>query len=270
MKMRIQNATGAHSPLFVNSVNKAVAVLNAFSRERPVLTLTAIARLAALDKGTAQRYLYTLQRLGLVRESEQTKRYSLSVKLLDFCYAYGSGDDLIERAQPFMVDAHEKSTATVNLMVLDGADIILVARIPSRHVSTTNIQVGFRMPALYSATGRAIVSRLDRKERDRVIRNTEYHPYTDKSVSGPGEVRILLDRAAREGFVLTQSQYFQGDISIASAVVGRSSSVVGAISLSVQEVRVTLEEATKKLIPLTMETARKVSRAMGAPSSSEM
>lgn len=259
-----RNENGADSSLFVNSIQKAVSVLNAFSRERPRLTLAMIVRLTGLDKSAAQRFLYTLHQLGLVRKDEETKQYSLSPRLLEFGYAYTYSDGLIERAQPFLVEAHEKTRETVNLMVLDGIDIILVSRIPGEHVVTMNIQVGFRMPALYSATGRAIVSRLDAKQRDQVIRATKYHQYTERSVSDPGEMRKLLENAASDGFVLTQSQYFYGDISIAAAVINGSKTVVGAVSLSVPESRMTVQEAREKLVPVTVETARKLSLAMGA------
>ncbi|UVO30468.1 IclR family transcriptional regulator [Bradyrhizobium arachidis] len=263
-KARVHREKGADSSLFVNSIQKAVSVLNAFSRERPRLTLAAITRLTGLDKSAAQRFLYTLHQLGLVRKDDETKQYSLSPRLLEFAYAYTYSDGLIERAQPFLVEAHEKTRETVNLMVLDGTDIILVSRIPGEHVVTMNIQVGFRMPALYSATGRAIVSRLDPKQRDQVIRTTKYHQYTDRSVSDPSEMRKLLEKAASEGFVLTQSQYFYGDISIAAAVIDGSKTVLGAVSLSVPESRMTVQEAREKLVPVTIEAARKVSLSMGA------
>lgn len=264
-KVRVhRKENSADSSLFVNSIQKAVAVLNAFSRDRPRLTLAAITRLTGLDKSAAQRFLYTLHQLGLVRKDEETKQYSLSPRLLEFAYAYTYSDGLIERAQPFLVEAHEKTRETVNLMVLDGTDIILVSRLPGEHVVTMNIQVGFRMPALYSATGRAIVSRLDPKQREQVIRNTKHQRYTDQSVTDPDEMRKLLEKAATEGFVLTQSQYFQGDISIAAAVVDGSNAVLGAVSLSVPESRMTVEEAREKLVPVTVEAARKVSVAMGA------
>ncbi|MCK1692183.1 IclR family transcriptional regulator [Bradyrhizobium sp. 145] len=259
-----RNENGADSSLFVNSIQKAVSVLNAFTRERPRLTLAAITRLTGLDKSAAQRFLYTLHQLGLIRKDDETKQYSLSPRLLEFGYAYTYSDGLIERAQPFLVEAHEKTRETVNLMVLDGIDIILVSRIPGEHVVTMNIQVGFRMPALYSATGRAIVSRLDPEQRDAIIRATKYHLYTKQSVSDPGEMRKLLAEAASDGFVLTQSQYFYGDISMAAAVIDGSKSVLGAVSLSVPESRMTVQEAREKLVPVTLEAARKLSLAMGA------
>ncbi|MCA6112601.1 IclR family transcriptional regulator [Bradyrhizobium cenepequi] len=250
--------------LFVNSIEKAVMVLNAFSRERPLLTLATIAKLTGLDKSAAQRFLYTLHQLGLLRKYEDTKQYSLSPRLLEFAYAYTYSDGLIERAQPFLVEAHEKAGETVNLSVLEGTDVLLVSRIPGQHVVTTNIQVGFRMPALYSAAGRAIVARLPAKERDHIIRATKYLKYTNEAVTNPNEMRKLIEKAAKEGYVLSQSQFFQGDISVGAAIIDGSNAVLGALCLSATQSQMTVPEAREKLVPATITAARKISLAMGA------
>src|SRR5262249_18020661 len=143
-------ARGDESSLFVNSLQKGFAVLKAFSREQPRLTLAQITRLTGLDKSAAQRFLYTLHELGLLKKDEETKPYTLSPRLLEFGYAYLYSDPLIERAQPFLVDAHAKIAETVNLAMLDGKDIITVIRLPSRHVVSLNVQIGIRLPAIYS------------------------------------------------------------------------------------------------------------------------
>lgn len=250
--------------LFVNSIEKAVLVLNTFSRERPLLTHAAITKLTGLDKSAAQRFLYTLHQLGLLRKHEDTKQYSLSPRLLEFAYAYTYSDGLIERAQPFLVEAHEKSGETVNLIVLEGTDVLLVSRIPGQHALAMNIQVGFRMPALYSAAGRAIVARLPAKERDHVIRATKYQKYTEEALASANEMRRVIEKAAKEGYVLSQSQFFQGDISVGAPIVDGSNTVLGGLCLSVPDSRMTVREAREKLVPTTISSARKISLAMGA------
>ncbi|SPP98262.1 putative Regulatory protein IclR [Bradyrhizobium vignae] len=264
-KAKVQRAVDArdHS-LFVNSIEKAITVLNSFSRERPLLTHAAITKLTGLDKSAAQRFLYTLHQLGLLRKHEDTKQYSLSPRLLEFAYAYTYSDGLIERAQPFLVEAHEKTGETVNLNVLEGTDVLLVSRIPSQQLVTMNIQVGFRMPALYSAAGRAIVARLPAKQRDHVIGTTKYQKYTDEAISSPKEMRGLIEKVAKEGYVLSQSQFFKGDISVGVAIVDGSDAVLGGLCLSVPRARMTVQDAREKLVPVAITAARKISLTMGA------
>ncbi|MHB0773845.1 IclR family transcriptional regulator [Bradyrhizobium sp. 1.29L] len=250
--------------LFVNSIEKAVVVLKAFSRERPRLTLAGVTKVTGLDKSAAQRFLFTLHQLGLVRKHEDTKQFSLSPRLLEFAYAYTYSDGLIERAQPFLVEAHEKTKETVNLVVLEGIDVILVWRIPSLDIVATNVQIGLRMPALYSIAGRAIVARLPPKERDRIIRATSYQKYTDQSVTNPNEMRRLIDKAAKDGYLVSESQYFHHETAVGAAIVDGSNTVLGGISLSGPVSRLTVQEAREKLVPPTIAAARKISLAMGA------
>jgi IclR family transcriptional regulator, pca regulon regulatory protein len=253
-----------HRSLFVNSIQKGFAVLNAFSRERPRLTLAAITAATKLEKSAAQRFVYTLHELGLLRKDETTKQYSLSPRLLEFAYAYIYSDGLIERAQPFLVEVHEKTGETVNLFVLDGTDIILVSRIPGRNVVSLNIQVGLRMPALYSATGRVIASRLPPDERDVLLRQTRYHAHTPRSVTDRAEMRALIEKAGKDGYAITCSQWFTGDVSVSAPIIDGSGRVVGAVSASAPERDMTVAGARKTLMPATVEAARKISVAMGA------
>lgn len=259
---RRKEYTRDHS-LFVNSIEKAVLVLYAFSRERPRLTLAAVTKLTGLDKSAAQRVLFTFDQLGLVRKHEDTKQYSPSPRLLEFAYAYTYSDGLIERAQQFLVEAHQKTGETVNLMVLDGMDVILVWRIPSLDIVGMNVQVGLRMPALYSIVGHAIVARLPADEREHIIRGTNYERYPDKAVT-PDKVRKLLQKVAQEEAVVSESQYFEHETAVGAVIVDGSNTVLGGISLCGPRSRLTLREAREKLVPATITAARKISLAMGA------
>jgi len=256
--------SGVDHSLFVNSIQKGFAVLKAFTRERPRLTHAAITRATGLDKSAAQRILYTLHELGLLKKDEETKQYSLSAKLLEFGYAYLYSDPLIERAQPFLVEAHERTGETVNLAVLDDTDIILVSRLPSRHVVSLNIQIGFRIPALYTASGRAIVARMAPEETRRFVRASKLQQHMPSSVVDAATMENLVEEARADGYSLVQSQYFPNDISVAAAVVDGKDHVVGAISISAPDSRISLAEAREKFVPVAIEAARKISLTMGA------
>jgi IclR family pca regulon transcriptional regulator len=250
--------------LFVNSLRKAFAVLQVFSRERPRLTLAAVTRLTGLEKSAVRRSLYTLHELGYLRRDEDTKQYSLSPKLLEFGYAYLYSDRIVERAQPFLVEAHERTGETVNLAVLDGADIILISRLPARHVVGLNIQIGIRIPAIYSASGRIIAARLPADERARLLAQSRFEAHTPQTVVDRDAMVRLIEAAGREGYAIVQSQFFNGDISIAAPVVDGQGRVLGAVNISVPDSRMSLDQAREVLLPATVEAARKTSVAMGA------
>lgn len=257
-------SAGGDRGLFVNSIQKGLAVLNAFTRERPRLTHAAITRITGLDKSAAQRILYTFHELGLLQKDEETKQYRLSAKLLEFGYAYLYSDPLIERAQPFLVEAHERTAETVNLAVMDGDDILLVSRLPSRHVVSLNIQIGLRIPALYTASGRAMIAQMAPDDARRFVRAAKLQRHTPTSIIDASKMMQEIDAVRAAGYSLVHQQFFSTDISVAAAVVDARKNFIGALSISVPDSRMSVEDARKKFVPVAIEAARKISLTMGA------
>src|SRR5689334_12818198 len=95
-------AVEAGSPLFVQSVEKAMKVLTAFDGSKRQLSLSEIASLTDLDNSAAQRFTYTLSVLGYLVKDPATRKYELSVRLLDFTYHYLASSDLVQRAAPVL------------------------------------------------------------------------------------------------------------------------------------------------------------------------
>lgn len=254
----------AERSLFVNSLQKGFAILTAFSREQPRLTLAQLTRLSGLDKSAAQRFVFTLHAMGYLVKDEDTKQYRLSPRVLELGYAYLYSDRIIETAQPFLVEAQRQTGETANLAVLDGSDIILVARLPSQHVVSLNIQVGLRIPAIYSASGLAILSCLEPAERDGLLRRAELKAHTRRSLTKPAEIRALIAKARSDGYALVHAQYFANDISIAAPITDKAGRPLGAVSISAPDTRIALEEALARFLPAAKDAARKASVAMGA------
>jgi IclR family transcriptional regulator, pca regulon regulatory protein len=254
----------ADNTLFVNSLQKGFAVLKAFSREQPHLTLAQITRETGLDKSAVQRFLFTLSELGFLHKEEATKQYRLSARLLEFGYTYLYSDPLIVRAQPFLVEAHEKTLESVNLSVLDGNDNIIVSRLPSRHVVSLNVQIGIRLPLIYSAGGLAILSRLPAVERKRILTTSHYHQHTPHTVTSRAEIARAVETAEQDGFAVVHRQFFANDISLGVPVIGADGRPLGAITIAAPDTRMSVEEARRAFLSVAAEAARKTSVSMGA------
>lgn len=95
-----ENETGGRDPLLVQSVEKAFRVMRAFDGSRPTLSLSQIAEETGLDISAAQRFTYTLTKLGYLTKSSETKRFELGVKTLDFGYHYSRASVLRNEARP--------------------------------------------------------------------------------------------------------------------------------------------------------------------------
>src|SRR3954463_15287934 len=144
---------------FVQSLERGLAVIRAFDAEHPELTLSDVARETGLTRAAARRFLLTLCDLGYVRSDG--RQFSLTPRVLELGYAFLSSLSLTEVAEPHLerlvAEIHESSSVSV----LDGDDIVYVARVPTSRIMRVSINVGTRFPAYATSMGRVLLAGLD-------------------------------------------------------------------------------------------------------------
>ena len=249
---------GADSPLMVNSVQKAFRVLTAFSRTEPRLTLTQIVDRLGVDKSTAQRFTHTLLVMGYLDKDPVTKTLGVTVKMVDLAHIYLSSNPLIAAAMPYMVHLNGETGETINLTVLDGAEIVFVSRVVGSHLLSTGVIIGTRLPAYATATGVAMMSVLDDSEVTRLLHESDLKPFTPATVYKPENIRARLKTARSKGYVLSVGDYFPSDISLAAPILSRTGSVLGGISLSVSIDRYTAKDAETRFANLVSTAAKSI------------
>jgi len=253
-----QPSAAADSPLMVNSVQKAFRVLTAFSRTEPRLTLTQIVDKLGIDKSTAQRFTHTLLVMGYLDKDPVTKMLSVTVKLVDLAHVYLSSNPLIAAAMPYLIHLNGETGETVNLTVLDGAEVVFVSRMVGSHLLSTGVVIGTRLPAYATASGLAMMSMLPEPEIKRLIKASDLQAFTPKTVYDPAKIMERLKTARSKGYSLSVSDYFANDISLGAPILSRSGLVQGGISLSVSSDRYTAKEAETKFAKVVSAAAKSV------------
>lgn len=256
----IASAEPAEGGLYVQSVEKAFAVLHAFAG-RSRMGLTEVAAATGLDRSAAQRFLHTLERLGYLRKDPRSRQFELTVRMLELGRHYIAGSALVERAQPFLLHLSRQTEEAVNLTVLDGAEIVYVARLLSRHAIAMNLSTGSRLPAYCTAPGIAILSRLPKAEATAILRRSNRRAYTPQTVTGLAALGTRIERAARRGYAICVEEIYPSDISVAAAILGPGGEPVAAVNISVSRLRSTPKEAEARLAPLVMGAAAAMSQA---------
>jgi DNA-binding IclR family transcriptional regulator len=246
-------------PLYVRSIEKVFRVLSAFGTDHPTLSLVQVAALAEMDKSAAQRFTHTLERLGYLHKDPQTKRFALTPRSLDLAYHYIRASALAERAMPYLLELSRTTEESVSLTVLDGAEVVYVVRFTSRHMVSSNVIVGTRLPAYCTAPGIAMLSRLPPAEAHDVLRRSELRAYTPATTWRLPELIARLETTAARGFAMAIEEIFTGDISLAAAITGVRGGPVGAVSLSVSRVRMSPEQAEQEFAALVTATAQALS-----------
>jgi len=232
---------------FMTTLAKGLAVLGAFGRERPTMTLSEAAQAVDLSRATARRVLHTLAELGYVEQNGRA--FSLSPRILDFGFAYLSTQSWIDRALPLLRELSERLSESCSAAILEGSDIVYVGRIPARRIMSATLSVGSRLPAFHTALGRVLLGFLDEAEIWRRLKSQRFEPHTPHTII---DLQALFDRIRADrlqGFSIVDEELEPGLRALAVAVVDRSGQAVGAINLSTHSTRTTRNEMRERFLP---------------------
>jgi IclR family transcriptional regulator, pca regulon regulatory protein len=249
----------AHDPLFNDSAQKALAVLEAFGQGRRVLKLAEAADLAGITKASAQRCIHTLEVLGYLRRDRRGTGWMLTPRALGIAHAYLAGYRLVEQAQQHLVDLNRATGESVSLSEPDGTDMVFVARFPSHKRFLIHMPIGRRLPMYCTASGRAYLSALPAAEAQQLLRQFSLRALTPMTVTDPRRIQELIAAAHVDGYSYSDQECYRGDVTVAAPVIGEGGHPIGAVNISAPISRWTLEEMRAKLAALVMETARAIS-----------
>jgi IclR family pca regulon transcriptional regulator len=238
---------------FVQSLERGLAVIRAFTAESPELTLADVARATGLSRAAARRFLLTLVDLHYVRHDGG--RYSLTPRILELGYAYVASLSLPEVAEPHLEALASDTGELPALSVLDGADIVCVARVPVQRLMTVAINVGTRLPAYATATGRVLLAALGDEELGDYLATAELRPLSVRTITDADALRDDLERVRAQGYSIVDQELERGLRSVAAPIRGSRGQVIAAVNLAVHEGRRTLKALREELLPPLRATA---------------
>ena len=241
---------------FVQSLERGLAVIRAFDEHHPELTLSDVARSTGLTRAAARRFLLTLAELGYVRTDGRW--FALSPRILELGYAYLSSLSLPEVAEPHLerlvAEVHESSSVSV----LDGEDVVYVARVPTSRIMTVSINVGTRFPAYATSMGRVLLSGLPDDELEAYLARVELRPLSPRTLTSHDALRAELAKVRSQGWALVDQELEEGLRSIAAPIRDRSGETVAAVNLSAHASRMSIEHGRRKLVPQLLATAARI------------
>lgn len=252
------------SLLFNQSLEKGLAVLQAFSAKRRTMTLSDVAATADISKSSAQRMVYTLEQLGYLRKHPQTRRYQLTPRVMEIGFNYLAADTLIDVANPYLGELTKLTGETSNLTEPDGVQMVYVARFVSAQFVPIHMPIGSRIPMYCTASGRAYLCALAEDEARRLLNESELVAHTEYTKTDVQEIVELLRAARRQGYAVNREELFLGDLNIAAPIIGSQGQPMAAVHVVAPTSRWTLEDAVQRLAPAALECARAVTNAVRA------
>jgi IclR family pca regulon transcriptional regulator len=243
----------------LQSLERGIAVIQVFSRERPALTLSEVARLCGITRATARRILLTLEDLGHVRSDGRL--FSLTPRVLTLGWAYLSSLNLWETAQPLMEELTRRTNESCSAATLDLPDVVYVARVPTHRIMTIALGIGTRLPAHCTSMGRVLLAALPEAELEAFLARTPLEAYTPRTVTAPERLRRTLATVRQQGWALVDQELEIGLRSIAAPlrVDGRT---IAAVNVSAAAPRVPLEQLRGEFLPELLQTVEMIATAL--------
>lgn len=250
---------------FIQSLAKGLAVIEAFSSERPFMTLSEAARVTGLSRAAARRVLHTLEQLGYCRCDG--RQFHLRPRVLNLGFAYLHGTGLSSVAQPFMVELVNQVHESCSIGVLDGTEVVYVARVPTQQrIMTINLSIGSRLPAHLTSMGRVLLAGLPQEQRERVL--GAIGPIERKTASTITDHRQLskeLARVEHQHFAILDQELEPGLRSVAVPIRDSTGRTVAALNIGTHASRHSLQALKDHLLPVLGRCAENISQALGAP-----
>jgi IclR family pca regulon transcriptional regulator len=252
----------ARTPGFVQSLERGLAVIRAFDRTHPELTLSEVATATGVTRAAARRFLLTLTDLGYVRNDG--RYFSLSPRVLELGYAYLSSLSLPEVAEPHLEALVAEVNESSSVSVLDGPDIVYIARVPTSRIMTVAISIGTRFPAYATSMGRVLLAGLPDNELAIYLDNLTPARLTARTVASAAALRTEVLRVRAQGWSLVDQELEAGLRAVAAPIRDRAGRTVAAVNVSAHASRTSLESMRRDLVPPLLAAAARISADLPA------
>jgi len=243
---------------YIQSIERGLSVIQAFSHEHPDLTVSEAAKITDLSRPTVRRILLTLEELGHVHAING--RYTLTARVLSLGYSYISSKNIWEFTHPHMRKLVEQTEESTSIAVLDQTEIVYVARIPTKRIMSISLDVGSRLPAYATSMGQVLLAHLSSPQLDDYLNSVELKPFTDKTIIDKEILMKKLEEIRVKGWASAEQQLEDGLHSIAAPIRNKEGKVIAAINISAHAGRISQLLKDDFYIPVLLQTADQISK----------
>jgi sugar lactone lactonase YvrE/DNA-binding IclR family transcriptional regulator len=213
-------------------LEKAMNLLNIVSARRTPMTFTELLRACDLPKATLHRILATLVREGLLRHNAYDKTFQLGLRLLELAHDVWSEFDLRVAAQDEIARLRDALGESVELTVLDGTFVVILASEPAGDAPAARSAVGQRLPVHASASGKAIAASLDPAGQRRLVQALALERFTPQTIVSPAGLRAEFDLVRSRGYAIEQGERDPGRAGVAAPIFDYEGRPIGAIAIA--------------------------------------
>jgi IclR family pca regulon transcriptional regulator len=241
---------------FIESLDRGLRVLEVFGGSQQPMTLSDLAKAADLPRATARRILFTLERAGFV--ATDGKLFRLMPRVLVLASAYLASNHVVSVLQPALDKLSSDAQEISSMAILDGNDVVFIARASPTRIFSAGIDIGYRLPAFCTSVGRILLSRLSNDELVSALGAMDLKPLTPFTVTDRKRLleAIIADR--ERGYSLVDREAEPGFRSISVPVRRYDGTIIAAVNMGAHVDRVSTEEMIERFLPRLRDTAASV------------
>ena len=217
----------------ISSLARGLRVLEAFNGTDPALSVTEIASRAGISRAAARRIALTLHHAGYLGRTPRNS-YFLTPQVLALATAYLSGHRIGDSVQPILARLRQMSGRSASLAVLEGHEIVYIARAAATGPMQIHIDVGQRLPAHATAMGRVLLAGLSDADLTDWLQGARLEPLRSTTLTDPAQLRLEVARIAQQGYATVNGELAAGIQVIAVPVRSQTGRVVAALNLTAQ------------------------------------
>lgn len=252
---------GEGEDFFVDALARGLATIRCFDEAHPRLSISEVARLTGLSRATARRSLLTLSTLGYM--ASDGKYFWLSPKILSLGHAYLSSTPLPRILQPALEQVSERTHESCSASILEGGEIVYIARSATRRIISVGLGVGSRLPAYCTSMGRVLLAALEPSQLEAYLSQTPLLALTPHTLTDPQLLRKELGQVRQQGYALVDQELELGLRSVSVPLKNSRGKVLAAINIGAQAGRVSQAEMVHNLLPVLREAARSLTPLLG-------
>ena len=248
----------------IQAIERAVAILGAFSAEEPELGVSDLASRLGLHKSTVHRFVVNLEAAGFLERTRTTARYRLGLRIFELGGLVLKQMNLWEEALPYLEWLVNESHETGHLAVFAGGEAVYIEKVEARRSLRIPSAVGRGYPAHATSLGKVLLANVeDPRVVDDLIAERGLAKFAPNTITDPDRLRAELQEVRERGYAVDDEEYEEGLRCIGAPIIGHTGQVVAAIGMGGPVTRVT-PERVEELGSIVMEAADGLSRRMGA------
>lgn len=248
----------------IQSVERALQILDLFSEQATELKITDISKLMGLSKSTLHSLLKTLQLHGYIDQNPENGKYRLGMKLVERGHFVVGSIDIRQKAKGWLTELSRRTGQTTHLGILDGREGVYIEKIEGKLAAIAYSRIGRRLPVHATAIGKVLIAWLGEPELNALLEGYQYTTYTPSTLASREALMSALAQTREQGYALDSEENEQGVRCVAVPVWNHESRVIAALSLSTLTSRVDdagLADFREQL----QQAGLQLSRALGYP-----